>query len=286
MKTKELNPYILLVVKWLNDKSSVSKEELKKNAAAAYAAYATAYAAYATAADADKWMEKHFKLTGESKQDYINAIAEKEDRVDIDWSKAPEGATHYWEGSHSFYKFSNHLDDFVFCAGHWEPCSDIACFGTDRLTSRPTGPQPPVYTQEMSNEGILPSIGVECLLRKSSEPVKGRNGFVAGECAGEEVYITAHFETREGSAMAAYFGINKRFGGVACGIAFEPLPPKQELINGKAYQFNFMHHKAITGLYDKLNDEFDSFGRKFPVFKSKRITLLTPEDKKSSNKGD
>ena len=48
-----MNKHIELVKKWLKDKSSVTAEELKANADAAYyayAAYADAYAAYAAAA--------------------------------------------------------------------------------------------------------------------------------------------------------------------------------------------------------------------------------------------
>ena len=73
-------------MKWLNDKDSVSQEELvenRKSADAAYAAYAlaaaaacaarAAYAAYADA-DAEKWVNKYFDGTKESKQDYIDAL--------------------------------------------------------------------------------------------------------------------------------------------------------------------------------------------------------------------
>jgi len=44
---KDLNKYVLLVMKWLNDKDSVTQQELIDNRADAdaYAAYAAAYAA-------------------------------------------------------------------------------------------------------------------------------------------------------------------------------------------------------------------------------------------------
>jgi len=90
----DLNKCILLVMKWLDNKDSVSKDEIVENrkAAAAYA-YAYAYDAYdaayaydaaaaassaATASSAEKWVNKYFERTGENKQDYIKAIeAEK-----------------------------------------------------------------------------------------------------------------------------------------------------------------------------------------------------------------
>jgi len=79
----DLNKCILLVMKWLDNKDSVSKDELLENRRSAYTAYAatataTAYAtAYATAATGE-WLNKYFERTDENKQDYIDAIeAEK-----------------------------------------------------------------------------------------------------------------------------------------------------------------------------------------------------------------
>jgi len=81
---KDLNKYVLLVMKWLNDKDSVTQQELIDNRADAdaYAAYAAAYAAanaaYAAAAyaadDAEKWVGKYFERSGDNKQDYIDAL--------------------------------------------------------------------------------------------------------------------------------------------------------------------------------------------------------------------
>ena len=75
-----MNKHIKLVEKWLNDKNSVTQEELEQNRKdAAYAAYAYAtatadveyvvFAATATAdaayADAAYWVKKYHKLKGE-----------------------------------------------------------------------------------------------------------------------------------------------------------------------------------------------------------------------------
>ena len=68
------NKHIELVKKWLADHDSVSQEELKSNAYAAYAAYDAAYdaayaayAAYDAAADADsavaRLVKKYEELT-------------------------------------------------------------------------------------------------------------------------------------------------------------------------------------------------------------------------------
>ena len=72
----ELNKHVLLAMKLLDDKGSVSQDELIENRKAADAAAdAAAAAAYATAdAYAGKWVYKYFERTGENKQDYIDAI--------------------------------------------------------------------------------------------------------------------------------------------------------------------------------------------------------------------
>lgn len=90
-----MNKHILLVMKWLDNPESVSKEEMKKNSADAYAyaayaataAYAAriadaaadahAYAHAYAAADAQKWVNKYFDRTKENKQDYIDSVKGK-----------------------------------------------------------------------------------------------------------------------------------------------------------------------------------------------------------------
>jgi len=94
-----MNKFILPVIQFLEDPKSITKEELKVNAAAADAAAdadyaadaadaaaiaaaadAAAYAAYAAdayaadAAAAEKWLVKYFEYAGESRQDYIDVI--------------------------------------------------------------------------------------------------------------------------------------------------------------------------------------------------------------------
>ncbi len=107
-----MNKHILIVLKWLLDKESVTEEELlanKESADADYADadaeayadadYADAYtdvtdayvdaahaayiaAAHAAYADADyvaieKWLTEYFNITGEDRQEYFEALKEK-----------------------------------------------------------------------------------------------------------------------------------------------------------------------------------------------------------------
>jgi len=82
-----MNKFILPVIQFLEDPKSITKEELKVNADAAYAAADAAADAAAAAADAaiaaayaaadaaaEKWLVKYFEYAGESRQDYIDVI--------------------------------------------------------------------------------------------------------------------------------------------------------------------------------------------------------------------
>jgi len=91
-----MNKHILLVMKWLKDKDSVSLDELEKNKNEAHAAtdtnlvgvWAAAYAAASTyhvynaaaAADYDYvsqtvyWLGKYFETTGEDKEEYLKEL--------------------------------------------------------------------------------------------------------------------------------------------------------------------------------------------------------------------
>ena len=84
-----MNKHILLVMKWLDNKDSVTQDELISNKADAAAAYAAAYAAYAAAdaaadADAKYWVNRYFAHSDENKQDYINALISTRNICDTD----------------------------------------------------------------------------------------------------------------------------------------------------------------------------------------------------------
>ena len=80
---KKLNPYILTAMRWLDDKNSVSRDELVENRKAAYDTTATTdvdYIAAATAAyaaAASNWVAKYFEQTGENREDYNKVIRSK-----------------------------------------------------------------------------------------------------------------------------------------------------------------------------------------------------------------
>jgi len=70
-----MNKHILLVMKWLKDKDSVSQKELVKNSRDAWSDACVAHAAAHDAAanwpnDADIWVDRYFEETGENRNDY------------------------------------------------------------------------------------------------------------------------------------------------------------------------------------------------------------------------
>lgn len=86
-----MNKHILLVMKWLDDKDSVTQNQLIANSqsagsaydhCSAYATYRAAQGAYVSAvfasadsaAAAKKHVNEYFELTGENKRDYIDEI--------------------------------------------------------------------------------------------------------------------------------------------------------------------------------------------------------------------
>ena len=170
----------------------------------------------------------------------------KELDMDIDWSKAPEGATHYILGVH---KFAN--SDFVIeesdrytgtSAGisYW-PKADLVVQSDFKVIERPIQPTP-IFTQEMADNAVLPGVGMECRL---------------GELL--VVYIlgkTRNFELTGQLAYEIIGGDGERINetGTSSGN-FKPLTPPTPLINGKAYQFDFIGC-AFLGFYHDKSDEF------------------------------
>jgi len=83
-----MNKHILLVMKWLNNKDSVSQEELKKNRREAWTHYASAdydftggyHAAYYavswaySAANVSYWVNRYFEITGEDRNEYLKEL--------------------------------------------------------------------------------------------------------------------------------------------------------------------------------------------------------------------
>ncbi|PHR55937.1 MAG: hypothetical protein COA43_14555 [Robiginitomaculum sp.] len=85
-----------------------------------------------------------------------------ENAVGIDWSEAPEGATHYDTSPdvHPWIKQGDKGNKFYYF-NEWAAYNyNIADF--DTIIAKPQ-PAKPIYTQSMVDEGVLPVAGMECL---------------------------------------------------------------------------------------------------------------------------
>ena len=189
---KELNQYILLVMKWLNDKDSVTQEELNANKKAANTVniaytdtdYAT-YAAYLAADDGDnddvveRCVNKYFDQTHEDRQDYIDALSVDDTKegksMGVNWSEIKE-----------------------------------------------------VYTQAMCDNGELPSVGMECLVKLHH---KNNSYFQKG-------YVNGYSQDKKWLIFTDFLG-NIQSHNINNGIyEFKPLAPPIQPEDGKAYQFD------------------------------------------------
>ena len=156
----------------------------------------------------------------------------------IDWSKAPEGTTHYGHESAlyygGFYKINHNEEMFFHDKDQW-----LDCISTPELTKRPkpeVKPVTPAFTQAMADAGTLPSVGMELL---------GRQSEYEDWCEIEVLFVNEDvIYCRESDKIAHY-----HFSKADKGIQFKPLTPPIELIDGKAYQFTNENTTIENGIY-------------------------------------
>jgi hypothetical protein len=122
--------------------------------------------------------------------------------------------------------------------------------------------QAPVYTQEMTDNGVLPSAGMECLvLNNSCSQPKWKKALI--KYMGDLV-IYAYCENGERCDR-------KR------SLKFKPLTP---LINGKAYQFFDRCNKPLFGIYNSESNILTvEQGRWFDIEAISNIKPLIVEGK-------
>lgn len=189
---------------------------------------------------------------------YVNAdktLLEKETKPDYTslefWKDAPEGATHHC-GAHNGFSdvwikdlkedsYSFRVVGSLYASDEWRHTNTILRDELKYLTPRP---QPksvrPVYTQEMHDNGVKPSVGMQCTI-----DFIGGNIFIGAELT----YLSKTlgcFKCKE--------GVERSFD-VSC-INFYPITPPTPLIDGKAYQFDNGDDKGLYGVYDRLHGLF------------------------------
>jgi hypothetical protein len=198
-------------------------------------------------------------------EEFNNYKSEQENKVDYTsvefWKDAPEWATEYAQ-----YVIIGVLDkarywlcdDGFYVVG--EKVKELIVFGEEGqddegdnyrnhkkedfhvISTRPT--QPPVFTQEMADNGVLPSVGMEVEL-----------------VVFENLTSLGHIEFKNEVGFLFRYKENNLcdFMEFSSDIAFKPLTPPITLIDGKAYQFD-SHGETRNGIYGMnslINNEGD-----------------------------
>jgi hypothetical protein len=133
----------------------------------------------------------------------------------------------------------------------------------------------PVFTQEMSDNGVIPTIGMEFMCGDGIDKDSRISDFL-----GEKVKVIGVSDLRDKKVIT--FSHSKK--GIGCGCFLKswvwPLPEPIELINGAAYMFNCNGKHGILGIYDKDTDRLYSVGGIFiELDYCTNIRLMTVESK-------
>lgn len=183
---------------------------------------------------------------------------------EIDWSKAPKCATHYspevinqnacWviKGD----ELSKYVTENEFISHGSKSTWLKSTFCDNSLIVRPE--TKPVYTKEMADTGILPSVGMECLILNMFSAVPNYNKAVIKYMG--DLVIYAYVEDGERCDSK----IN---------LKFKSLTPPIELIDGKAYKFEFNGFKRL-GFYSESRELIVDTSSYWPPDKCTNIQLL------------
>jgi len=121
----------------------------------------------------------------------------------------------------------------------------------------------PIYTQEMADNDVLPVVGMKLNI-----------SFVYGNTFNESVI------TYMGDGVGCYrCKEGEEYTFATKSVLFSPITPPIELIDGKAYQFDYHDLKGLVGVYFKPNEDgFDilkgTFGSINAPLAAKNIQLL------------
>tara|TARA_R110000822_G_scaffold91912_3_gene211738 strand:- start:3974 stop:5059 length:1086 start_codon:yes stop_codon:yes gene_type:complete len=282
----------------------------------------------------------HYKLADKL---LLTKNLDKELAMDIDWSKAPEGATHHvaylkdgsmnefveyikteksgeayysmTDGGHwstyvekddnftltprpqptpiftqevnaitALYSFASWLTSMdkpiTFSSNHWAaPAAEMVAemisvngmvgecdfdnikVPSDFLFPVAIDSKTPIFTKEMANNGVLPSVGMECLLKNS-----GAWDFATVTVTTKQHIIFTLKDGREEVRDVNYYDC-------------KPLTPPITLIDGKAYQFE-ARGNVFHGIYEKRIGSFNVMtGQFFNTISCTNIQPLTVEVK-------
>ena len=166
--------------------------------------------------------------------------------MDINWDEAPDGATHYMPVSEIFceawIKDADHNSYSYIVVG-----DDNQEWGTARFAqpkaalSCLVGVPKPVFTKAMSDAGELPSVGMEVVARYNYDSrLVTHQGTVLYTSKNHIILNTIN---------------GNEWHGLLCDYVIEPLPTSIQLVDGKAYQFDYHSGRGVHGIYHKPNED-------------------------------
>jgi hypothetical protein len=179
--------------------------------------------------------ELEFSHYASASKTLLTKDLDKELDVDIDWSKAPDDCVGAVESNNPYatYPFGMLVKKYDGFNGY-KYCHEQEAYPCMEAFTFIPRPQPTTtYTQEMVDNGVLPSVGMEC---------QTSTGVVTIAYKGNKLLIAIDDEGTE-------FQLSNK-GALH---ALKPLTPPITLIDGKAYQFDYDGGKGIHGIYRKPN---------------------------------
>jgi hypothetical protein len=183
----------------------------------------------------------------------------------IDWNKAPPDATHYILGKNKFANSDFVIEESDRYTGtsrgisHWLK-SQLVDQEDFEIIKRPVQ-LTLIYTQEMDNNGVLPSVGMQCLILFSSSNYSGAITYM-------------------GDGVGCFKELNgKEYTFALNSVIFKPLTPPIKLIDGECYQFTSPSGTIRKGYYIPVKNMFICATGNIDTSAATNIQPLTVEKK-------
>jgi len=191
---------------------------------------------------------------------------------DINWDDAPEGAQYSYRGDwfkpvrgrlfiwkkKNGYAFNNNEH-------HWVKSENATLEIIERLKTKPSEASKPVtspiYTKAMADNGDIPSVGMECLIKMIGVYLPVTITY------NSDHVIAFTYETDNGVIETCK---QKELND----IDIKPITPPIELIDGECYLFESTTHGGGLGYYDIEHKEFTNISMGISVNHCTNIKLL------------
>jgi hypothetical protein len=252
--------YSLVTGAWLCSRSSIANHS--------YDDVCTTEEFLATVAECEtnfgRWSQIAIQAWKDGDKTLLTKDLDKELDMDIDWSKAPDDCVGAVESNDPYatYPFGMFVKKYDGFNGY-KYCHEQEAYPCMEAFTFISRPQPtPIYTKEMADNGVFPSVGMECLINDSVYD--------------EEYYI----------AIISFVGISNivwthggaEYSQASSDLTFKPLTPPITLIDGECYQFNSPSGGLFKGYYIPVKGLFVAHKGSFDAHLCTNIVELTPKD--------